>query len=307
MIVIAKKVGRLANRLLLFSHFIAAAVEHGFRVANPAFARFSEFFPSTARDPLCRFPGGPRWPAVLANPYEQEALYQACRMAAHLRHRRQAGGRAAGLIRLRRDQHLDLDSETFLSTVRRHRTVFVQDWNFRSREGCRKHGEIIRQFFTPRPDLLEQARRAVEPARENGRFLVGVHVRRTDYADFKDGRHFYPPAEYRRLMRDCVATFGDREVSFLTCSDEPLPEHLGDELEVLPGPGSAIGDLYALAACDRILGPPSTYSRWASYWGRVPRLVVEEAGVPVVAGDFVIDETLGYGTLPKGSPQGSDP
>ena len=38
MIVIAKPVGRLANRLLLFAHFIAAAAEHDLVVYNPATA-----------------------------------------------------------------------------------------------------------------------------------------------------------------------------------------------------------------------------------------------------------------------------
>ena len=40
-----------------------------------------------------------------------------------------------------------------------------------------------------------------------------------------------------------------------------------------PGPGTEIGDLYSLAACDYIIGPPSTYTQWASFYGQVPRFV----------------------------------
>ena len=33
---------------------------------------------------------------------------------------------------------------------------------------------------------------------------------------------------------------------------------------------SAVGDLYALARCDYIMGPPSTYTQWASFYGNAP-------------------------------------
>jgi hypothetical protein len=31
-----------------------------------------------------------------------------------------------------------------------------------------------------------------------------------------------------------------------------------------------VGDLYALARCDYIMGPPSTYTQWASFYGNQP-------------------------------------
>jgi hypothetical protein len=42
----------------------------------------------------------------------------------------------------------------------------------------------------------------------------------------------------------------------------------------LAGPGHFIEDLYALASCDYIIGPPSTFSQWASFYGNVPRYMV---------------------------------
>jgi hypothetical protein len=41
------------------------------------------------------------------------------------------------------------------------------------------------------------------------------------------------------------------------------------------GPGSVVGDLYALARCDYIMGPPSTYTQWASFYGNRPMLCLE--------------------------------
>jgi hypothetical protein len=33
--------------------------------------------------------------------------------------------------------------------------------------------------------------------------------------------------------------------------------------------------MYVLAACDLILGPPSTFSIWASYYGQVPLMQLD--------------------------------
>jgi hypothetical protein len=71
-------------------------------------------------------------------------------------------------------------------------------------------------------------------------------------------------------MRELAGQFPGRKVSFLICSDEPRTEAEFPGLSVGLGPGSVVGDLYALARCDYIMGPPSTYTQWASFYGNQP-------------------------------------
>ena len=44
-----------------------------------------------------------------------------------------------------------------------------------------------------------------------------------------------------------------------------------------------MSDLYALAGCDYILGPPGTFSQWASFYGEKPLLQLGDSNdsVPV--------------------------
>jgi hypothetical protein len=49
----------------------------------------------------------------------------------------------------------------------------------------------------------------------------------------------------------------------------------GDHCPIFRGPGSPVGDLYSLAACNAIMGPPSSFSMWASYYGQVPLHMLE--------------------------------
>ena len=289
MIVIAKKVGQLANRMLLFAHFIGAAIEHGFTLLNPAFLTYAHYFPATAQDLLCGFPARRRLrPRQTLRRY----VYAATLAGGEVLHILQWAGLPVGLIRLQRDQSMKLDSPAFLEQARRHRLLFVQDWYFRAPAYCERHRETIRAFFTPWPHHLANVQAVVEPARQLGRFLVGVHIRRGDFARFKDGRYYYSHEMYREVMERAQAAFPAEAVSFLVCSDEPAPVEVFAGLDVIYGSGHPLEDLYALAACDRLVGPPSTYNMWASYYGNVPRYRIEDPAAPVTPASFEISHNL---------------
>jgi hypothetical protein len=290
-VVIARRVGRLANRLLLFAHFVGAAVEHGFTVFDPAFFAQARYFPTTARTLFCRYPADRR--ILPPFPGGREALLTLAESSADLLHRFQGRGHDVGLIRLRRDQHLDLNSPAFLDLVATHRVVFVQDWFFRNADNCARHRDLICSFFTPWEKHLDAARAVVEPVRRRDRLLVGVHVRRSDYERFKGGRFFYSHDQYARLMRGVQRAFPDRDPTFLVCSDEPVPEGAFAGLDVVRGPGPEVEDLYALASCDLLLGPPSTYTTWASYYGQVPRYAVSDLAEQISPALFTIERGLG--------------
>jgi hypothetical protein len=289
-VIIAKRYGRLANRLVLFAHLIGAAAEHRFTVLNPAFVAQARYFPSTSKTLLCWYPTGRRIPAV---PGARYVSYYGVECYAGILGWLQGRGRDVGLIRLRRDQHLDLNSDAFLNVLEAHRVVFVQGWNFRSGLNCERHRAEVCAFFTPWEKHLAAVRAVVDPIRDRDRLLVGTHVRRTDYQRFLDGRFFYSHAQYRSLMESVEAIYPEREVTFVVCSDEPVPSEAFAGLDVVLGPGQELEDLYALAACDLIIGPPSTYTTWASYYGAVPRYKVSDPSAPFGPASFVVDRGLG--------------
>src|SRR5262249_31328730 len=127
LVVIAKRYGRLANRLLLFAHFIGAAAEHGFTVLDPAFIAQARYFSATARTPVPRFPAGGRVPPI---PGGRTAVYLGAKSLA-------MGLRVTGgSVRLGPRERLDLDDPAFLDLVARRRVLVVEGWHFRSEESC---------------------------------------------------------------------------------------------------------------------------------------------------------------------------
>jgi hypothetical protein len=120
-----------------------------------------------------------------------------------------------------------------------------------------------------------------------GDLVVGVHIRQDDYRHWKNGIYFYETERYAQWMMELTARNPDKKIVFLVCASNSLDESLFTGLSVVKGPGFPAGDLHALSLCDKIIGPPSTFSGWASYHGAVPLCVLRDASISVAPENFV--------------------
>jgi hypothetical protein len=64
-------------------------------------------------------------------------------------------------------------------------------------------------------------------------------------------------------------------VGFIVASNVAVSAAAFRGLNLHRAPGHFALDLHALAACDLILGPPSTFCGWASFTGKAPILFLE--------------------------------
>jgi hypothetical protein len=282
--VIAQKANQLGNRLFLFAHLIACAAEHGVRLVNLGFAEYARYFVTTSQDLLCRYPAQASW--LPRNARAREVLSAwAARISGSLADGRLRGLKNSALMVLRSgyettliDPHgqVRLDSEAFLRALRRWQIIVFLGPLFRDFPSFQKHAASIREYFRPLPIFQANVDTLIQATRESCDVLVGVHIRRGDYRTFVNGRFFYTDDQYLGLVRHARELFPRRKVGFLVCSDEEPPMRVFSRLAAVPGPGRFIEDLHALARCDYLLGPPSTFSLWASFYGQVPLYVVKD-------------------------------
>jgi hypothetical protein len=133
--------------------------------------------------------------------------------------------------------------------------------------------EQIRHLFRPKQVYVEKVTQLM--AEQRGKFdvVVGVHIRRSDYRKFRRGAYYFDDATYCTYMADLeqeLQTAG-KSVVFLLCSDEPLQlAHFSKFNTFQINHKSDIEDLYALSLADYMMGAPSTFSMWASFYGKVP-------------------------------------
>ncbi len=281
-LIVGLRCGRLGNRLFLFANLIALAEEHGYRLINVTFHSYAHLFETTRRDIYCRYPIPNRRslldavPGVAGAIRKTRIFYHFVRTASRLNERFPIFGPRVVTMRERAGQGvIRLDGSEFQDQIRHANIIFLYGWIFRAPSYVRRHAEKIRFYFRPIVEYEQASRQAVDRLRQNSDVVVGVHIRLGDNWKWKGGKYYFPASRYVPWMRQLVAQLPGRKVSFLICSDEPRNEREFPGLAVALGPGSAVGDLYALAKCDYIFGPLSTYTPWASFYGNKPLYLLD--------------------------------
>jgi hypothetical protein len=131
----------------------------------------------------------------------------------------------------------------------------------------------LREVFRPREDILRVVDDRVAEARHRGAVVVGVHLR---WEDYRGTPLFFPLASFLDRMKQIAELVKPARASFLIVSPEKLdPADFPPECIICSG-GGPVHDLYTLAACDYIMGPPSTFSGWASFYGGKPLFPMRE-------------------------------
>ena len=109
-----------------------------------------------------------------------------------------------------------------------------------------------------------------QKVRKESDIVVGVHIRHGDYINFMQGRYFYTVDEYLAVMSKVKKLFINKKVAFLVCSNAKQQHRKFEKFNCFFGSDHIVEDLYSFAKCDYIIGPPSTYTLWASFYGNVP-------------------------------------
>jgi hypothetical protein len=285
-IVVVQSTGRLGNRLEQFTHLIALARDHGVRIANPAFSLYAEFFEHTGRDLLCRYP--PQRAAWVTRRAPRLAYYilRACAALRLLRF----VPRSTWIDHPWDAGEFDLADPAFLALLATRRFIFLTGtWQHRYWKNLAAHLPAAREHFRLTPALRERVARHFAPIRAAGDIVVGVHLRQGDYAGHLGGAYFWGSAAYARVMHRLAALFPGKRAAFLVCSDAPQSAADFPGLTVFFGPGDFIGDLYALAECDYLVGPAiSSFSAWASLMGEKPRLALRDPDAALHLADFAV-------------------
>ena len=185
----ARPEGQLGNRIFQAAAFQAAAWEMGFSLLNPALGPYAEFFPALAEDFFCR-PGQEvpmaRWRLLF------------CRTLDALTSRPLhpvwgVGGCAVLDIAASHDgseEDYDLCGEEFQRILSCHRLVVAKGWKFRAHAALKSRRDEVVRLFTPHSGIRAEVERHIVQTRSGCDVLVGLHVRRGDYANWLGGKFF---------------------------------------------------------------------------------------------------------------------
>lgn len=246
MIVLYKGFEGYSNRLFQNLHFEAYCLEKGIAYANPTFADIRRYY---------RIP--PESKHAIAAAYFRSNVGQALiRRGFHknvISFHRESGGDRSVLERFR------------------DRNGYVSGWGFRVYELTEKHQDVFLRKYSLKPQYYagNERLRELEERKRAGICTIGVHVRRGDYRTWKGGRYFFGDDVYREYMKNLEIEIQERcrkACAFMVFSNEPTS--LGECANTCISENTWYVDHLLMSKCDYILGPPSTFSLWASYIGK---------------------------------------
>lgn len=159
----------------------------------------------------------------------------------------------------------------------RNKIHYIHNWYYRNYLALEKHQDQIRDFFGVKEQYVKQAQDNLKFLRKSGDILVAVHIRRGDYASWRNGQFLYDFSFYKRWIEEVNNELKsiNKRGKFIVFSNALIPsDFLISNAEIVISNGSSIEDQYIMSKCDYIIGPPSTFSWWAAFMGKCQYCIV---------------------------------
>ena len=274
MVIINSQHSQLCNRLFGFSSFIANSLTYNYALVNIGFYKYKDYFEATKTNYFDGHPISIRRSFSSKLDYFYSNLFKNWFSFTHKKFGKTPTFRKFYHTNYSNDITLkifDLNNPDFVADAQ-NKTILVQGWMFRDLQNMRKQREKICKFFTPISLYNTQVEQIANDAKTKADVLIGVHIRRGDYKQFADGRWFYSDEDYAKWMKSVKSSYAaiGKTCLFLIASNDVVQTNKFEDLDIIFEPRHFIVDLYLLAKCDAIIGPPSTFSQWAAFYGDKP-------------------------------------
>ena len=149
--------------------------------------------------------------------------------------------------------------------------ILLDSWSTRVYQLDKRAKDEIKRIFLPTKEIVNKTEELFSSHRHNHNLIIGVHIRRGDYKNWRNGTYYYSFEQYVSICKRLVDIYKDNKIIFFISTNERIDHSSFSGIDYFVNPcNSAVADLYSLSLCDLIVGPPSSFSRFASYYGDVP-------------------------------------
>jgi hypothetical protein len=292
MIVVFYNSGQLGNRLFYFSHFISLAVETKQSVLFFCFDEYSKYFEGTKNNRISTFDSNIllRSKSSIIRKILQFVFYKISRFC--IRYSISNKFISVYTPKIAGDMDsVDYSINTIISdpTYKNSSiTFFNGNYTWFDNTDLSNYREKLIPFFMPINNHLLNVDDFIGIQKRKSDLIIGVHIRRGDYRTFANGAYFFDNTTYINYMRQIVSLFERKTIIFVIASNENIEMSDFAHFSVVKSTGHLIEDMYILSKCNYIIGPPSTYSAWASFYGQKPLYHIQERNKVVQLNDFKV-------------------
>lgn len=154
--------------------------------------------------------------------------------------------------------------------------VLIRAWNLNCNHLLAKHSNIVKNVLKPRFKVRKFIDSYINELPEHD-YLVGVHVRRGDYKFWENGKFYYSWHKYARWIDEInnQMILKSKFCIFIICSNEKIPDLLLNKQSCFCPMSDKITEIYLLAKCNIIIGPPSSFGSWAQFYQNNERICID--------------------------------
>ncbi len=245
MIVLIKPYGNHSNRLIQNLHFEAFCRSNQLEFANAVFSDMEKYYVSPAKhQPVNR----------IKRFYISRVQPKLPRVAA-----------AATLHSF--DKEGQCDSTPLLN----HEDIcYVKGWCFRDFDSTVGLRDDFRKRYALKPEFYQNNDfcKQFDDIDRDANNIIGVHIRRGDYKKFLGGIYYFEDDIYQKYLENVdklLREHNNKNNIFIIFSNEDIT--LQTQCQTIKSANPWYVDQHLMGKCDYLIGPPSTFTLWASYIG----------------------------------------
>jgi len=290
MIVVFYNEGQLGNRLFYFSHFIRLSLETNQGLSFLCFDEYYSHFEGTQKNRTSIF----NFLFFKTKLLFVKRVYQFILYKMYLFCKKhQISNRFVSIYKPNHKGDMDTIDYSIKTIIndknfKKSWIIFYEgSYTWYDNTDLNKERNKIIPFFKPIKSINENVQNFIKKNRGNSEVLVGIHIRRGDYADFANGIFYYNDETYINFMNQIQALL-NKKVKFVISSNEKITNDIFSSFSFVFSLGHMVEDMYILSQCDYIIGAPSSFSAWSSFYGQKPLYQIYNKDVKINLIDFKI-------------------
>jgi hypothetical protein len=276
----------LANQLWNYISIYAYAKEKGYELENPAFFEYGNYFTMKEENPIFRFfffapfTNYTKRKTAFRRKVWRKLYFWYVRISFYFSEKHFFSYKNSE----NKPYYLSPTEKSFgklQEMETKNEDIYLDSWLFRNPVGIEKYRKEITGYFKPRKDIEILVSSLVKEWRAQHKTLIGVHIRQGDYRSWKNGVYFIEQTRIREIIDEYLSVFKKNkdEILFVITSDGLIDEKIFEGLNFAVSKQNAVTDLFLLASTDTIIGSNSTFGAFASYYGNIPLIVMQNTPI----------------------------
>lgn len=280
-LILIKPNGNHSNRLLQNLHFEVFCKEYNIEYHNPTLNDLADYYTdpcNASTNTVCKILQINALGRIFHHSRIIKKIFSVVWLASKVSNLK--------FIRFDKDENPETNTAKLLKAFEKNETVYVGGWRFRMPELAEKHQAEMSKKYSLKSSYFENNSfvKKTSDLKSNGYTLIGIHIRRGDYKKWKGGKYYYEDEVYKNQMdqiSEKLRKQGKDKQAFILFSNGPLSFEASKN--ILISKENWYIDHHIMSTCHYLIGPPSTFTLWASYVGQTKLMYIHSRDEDVSA------------------------